>query len=162
MTYKSSYIHVHRDSLFRFFSLSLFLFRSLFLSRSRRASVLCAFFARSLSFSFSFPLRSFLLSTQVSFPPAISARERERERERERKRRERGEATRILLSRSTLVSKYTRLSFMSTPRRKRAILRLCPPPLLPLVETDTTILASSRFKPSDQWSLSRQIIFQAR
>lgn len=162
MTYKSSYIHVHRDSLFRFFSLFLFLFRSLFLSRSRRASVLCAFFARSLSLFLFSP--SFVPSIYASFFSSGDkrARKRERERERERKRRERGEATRILLSRSTLVSKYTRLSFMSTPRRKRAILRPCPPPLLPLVETDTTILASSRFKPSDQWSLSRQIIFQAR
>lgn len=88
----------------------------------------------------------FSLSFYPSLVPSIylyasffsSGDKRARKRERE-ERRERGEATRILLSRSTLVSKYTRLSFMSTPRRKRAILRLSP---LPLVETETR-----RFSP---------------
>lgn len=162
MTYKSSYIHVHRDSLFRFFSFSLsFCFALSFsLARVERACYALSLLDLSLSLFLFSP--SFVPSIYASFFSSGDKRARERERERERKRRERGEATRILLSRSTLVSKYTRLSFMSTPRRKRAILRPCPPPLLPLVETDTTILASSRFKPSDQWSLSRQIIFQAR
>lgn len=90
---------------------------------------------RYFDFSLSF-YPSLVPSIYASFFSSGDKRARKRERE---ERRERGEATRILLSRSTLVSKYTRLSFMSTPRRKRAILRLSP---LPLVETETR-----RFSP---------------